>query len=67
MNEIEGVEASIYLGGAHNWTHLERFRLTKADTGFNVSCVAIIEFENEGVGKNERLEFAANAVYRGEA
>ncbi len=67
MNEIEGVEASIYLGAAHNWTRLDRFRLTKADTGFKVSCVAIIEFENEGVGKTERLEFEANAVYRGEA
>jgi hypothetical protein len=67
MNTIEGVEASIYLGAAHNWTHLERFKLTKTDGGFRVSRVAIIEFENEGVGKNERLEFEANALYRGEA
>jgi hypothetical protein len=67
MNKIEGIEAAIYLGAAHNWTHLERFWLTKAGGGFNVSCVAIIEFENEGVGKNEMLEFETNAVYRGEA
>jgi hypothetical protein len=67
MNKLEGVEASIYLGGAHNWTRLERFRLTKANTGFNVSCVAIIEFANEGVGANETLEFESNVVYRGEA
>jgi hypothetical protein len=67
MNKIEGIEASIYLGAAHNWTHLERFKLTKTEAGFNVSCVGMIEFENEGVGKNEMLEFETDAVYRGEA
>jgi len=66
MNRIEGIEATIYLGAAHNWTRLERFKLTKTEGGFHVSCIAVIEFENEGVGKNEMLEFEANVVYSGE-
>jgi len=66
MEGCEGVEASIYLGGAHNWTHLSRFLLTKAGEGFTVHCVARIEFENEGVAKNEALEFKTTVVYGGE-
>lgn len=67
MDKLPGVEASIYLGGAHNWTELKRFTLTETATGFRVSCIAVVDFETEGVGKNEALEFQTTAVYRGEA
>jgi hypothetical protein len=66
MEKLEGVEASIYLGGAHNRTHLKEFSLSEAEEGFRVSCVAVIDFETEGVGENEVLEFETTAVYRGE-
>jgi hypothetical protein len=67
MTKLEGVEASIYLGSAHNWTDLKRFKLTKTEAGFHVSCLATIEFESEDVAENELLEFEATAVCRGEA
>ncbi len=67
MDKVEGVEASVYLGAAHNWTHLKQFKLTKSQAGFHVSCAATVEFETEGVGKNEILKFETTAVYRGEA
>ena len=66
MGKNEGIEASIYLGGTHNWTQLKRFLLTKTDTGFHVSCLAVIEFHREGVGEDEPFEFEAEAVYCGE-
>jgi hypothetical protein len=67
MDKLQGVEASIYLGGAHNWTQLRQFSLTETEAGFRVSCVAVIDFETEGVGKNEALDFQTTAVYKGEA
>ncbi|KAA3639785.1 MAG: hypothetical protein DWP92_04170 [Armatimonadetes bacterium] len=67
MVKHEGIEASIYLGSAHNWTHLEQFRLTRVDAGFHVRCVAVVEFANEGVANNEPLEFETKVTYRGEA
>ncbi len=67
MEKLDGVEASIYLGAAHNWTHLKQFTLKKAGVRFLVNCVAVIEFESEGVANNEPLEFETTVVYRGEA
>jgi hypothetical protein len=34
---------------------------------FDISRMAIVEFENEGAGQNEMIEFETNVVYRGEA
>ncbi len=67
MEKLDDIEASIYLGSAHNWTQLKQFKLTKTDAGFHVKCVAEIEFEKEGVANNEPLEFETTVVYRGEA
>jgi hypothetical protein len=61
----EGLEASIYLGGAHNWTRLKQFSLTKVQEVFSVHCLATVEFENEGVGQNETIQFETTVVYRG--
>ena len=66
MEKLDGVEASIYLGHAHNWAHLKEFKLSKVDEGLHVHCVAVIEFETEGVASNESLEFDATVTYLGE-
>jgi hypothetical protein len=66
-SKVPDIEASIYIGAAHNWTDLKLFKLAKLDTGFHISCLATIEFENEGVGWNETISFETTAVYRGEA
>jgi hypothetical protein len=61
------VEASIYIGGAHNWYHIERLTLAQVGDRYSVTGVGVVEFENEGVARNERFEFQAEAVYRGAA
>lgn len=66
MEQLDGVEASIYLGGAHNGTHLREFRLTRVGRGFRVRCVAVVEFEAQGGGRNEPFEFEAMVTDRGE-
>jgi hypothetical protein len=49
-------EGSLYLGGAHNWCHVNELRLKQLEDAntFEVYADLNIEFENEGVGDNER-------------
>ena len=62
------VEASVYLGAAHNWITLRRLELVKRDDNrYRVSGRCRIEFEQEGVAENEDFEFEADAVFVGEA
>jgi hypothetical protein len=61
------VEASVYLGSAHNWVDIKDLRLTKDGGVYLIHCKAIVEFETEGVGQNERWEFATAARYVGRA
>lgn len=61
------IEASLYLGGAHNWYHIDRLTLTRIDDHYSINCSGMVEFENEGVAQNERFEFRADAKYRGGA
>lgn len=61
------MEASIYLGAAHNWTNIESLRLTEiAPDTYELEGNVIVEFENEGVGKNEKFNFTTTATYEGE-
>jgi len=67
MGITPDVEASIYLGTRHNWTDIKELQLIKEGEGYRVHCKAIIEFENEGIGKNEPFEFETTAKFIGEA
>jgi hypothetical protein len=67
MGVTPDVEASIYLGGAHNWTDIQELRFSREGRGYCIACKAIVEFEHEGVAQNEPFEFRARVEYRGEA
>jgi hypothetical protein len=61
------MEATIYLGSAHNWFHISNLSLLQDGQIFSVSCDGTVEFENEGVAKNETFSLKATARYVGEA
>ncbi len=61
------MEASIYLGGAHNWFQIDDLSLAEDGADFLVRCAGTVQFENEGVAKNERFNLSARARYVGEA
>lgn len=67
MGQTPHVEASIYLGGAHNWYHIEKLTLTRDGSRYRVVGTGTVEFEREGVGKDERFAFEAMVAYRGAA
>lgn len=66
MGTTSDVEASIYLGAAHNCADLKELRLTREGDSYRIRCRATVEFENEGVAQNEAFEFQARAKYLGE-
>jgi hypothetical protein len=59
------VEASIYVGSAHNWADIQELRLTKEGDHYRVRFKALIDFEHEAVAQNEPLEFETTARYVG--
>lgn len=61
------MEASIYLGGAHNWFRISRLAISQEGADFAIDCQGTVEFENEGVAGNERFSLHARATYAGEA
>jgi hypothetical protein len=65
MGVTPHVEASIYIGWAHNWADIKELRLVKEGERYRVRCRAVIEFENESVAQNEPFEFEATARYIG--
>jgi hypothetical protein len=67
MGQTPDVEASIYLGAAHNWYQIEKLTLTRTGSCYQVVGVGIIEFAREGVAYDEQFTFQATAVYRGAA
>jgi hypothetical protein len=52
------LEASVYIGGAHNWCDVINLNIKKkkGDT-YAIDGELLIEFENEGVAKNEIFKF----------
>jgi len=61
------MEASIYLGAAHNWFQISDLSLSEDGADFLVHCTGTVQFENEGVARNERFTLNARAQYVGEA
>ena len=62
------VEASIYIGAAHNWTNIHTLHLKEiAPNKYEIYGKVTVEFENEMVAKNEDFEFTTTAVFTGKA
>lgn len=57
-------EASVYVGNAHNWCNVEELIFSKINQAlFSVQGRVFIEFESEGVGKNEEFEFTTQVSF----
>ncbi len=62
------MEASIYIGSAHNWTNIKSLKLKEiAKDKYEIDGLVTVEFENEGVAKNEEFQFKTTALFKGEA
>jgi hypothetical protein len=67
MGHTPDVEASIYLGAAHNWYQIEKLTFARDGSRYRVASVGTVEFSREGVASDETFIFEALAVYRGPA
>jgi len=57
-------EASVYVGCAHNWCQVNKLLISLGENNeLHISGELIVEFENEGVAKNEPFTFATTATY----
>ncbi len=62
------MEASIYIGSAHNSINIKSLELKEiAPNKYELNGSTTIEFENEGVAKNEEFEFKTTALFIGDA
>ena len=65
---IEDVEASIYIGSAHNWTNIRSLRLKEiVPNKYELDGSVVVEFEKAHVAKNEEFLFKTTALFMGEA
>jgi hypothetical protein len=66
--DTEDIEASVYIGSAHNWINIENLTLRKIGPDkYELNGTLEVVFENEGVGENETFRVKSNASYMGEA
>ncbi|MCO6046765.1 hypothetical protein NG895_22945 [Aeoliella sp. ICT_H6.2] len=65
MGRTPDVEASIYVGAAHNWYQIEKLTLTRIGTRYEVKCTGKVEFSREGVANDELFAFETMVEYRG--
>ena len=57
-------EGSVYVGSAHNWCDVKKLDISKNDDAiFSVVGEVSVEFENEGVAKNEIFKFETNIEF----
>ena len=57
-------EGSVYVGSAHNWCDVRGLDISKnEDTSFSVVGEIFVEFENEGVAKNELFKFETSIEF----
>ncbi len=64
MGRSPDVEASVYLGAAHNRYHIERLTLSLLRSRYRFACSGVVEFSREGGARDERVDIVAVAVYR---
>jgi hypothetical protein len=67
MGQNPDVEASIYLGAAHNWYQIKKLTLSREGSRYRVAIVGTVAFSREGVANDEPFAFEAMAAYRGAA
>jgi hypothetical protein len=60
----EKMEASVYIGGAHNWCDVNKLTINrKKDTIYSLEGELFIDFENEGVAQNEAFSFQTTVKF----
>ncbi len=63
--EYEQLEASVYIGGAHNICEVKRLELRKKESDiYFVNGEVLIDFQSEGVGENETFKFKTEVEYQ---
>ena len=61
------MEASIYIGSTHVWTIVESLKLKEiSPSNYELDGFLTIEFEYEGIGKDEQFKFITSAIFNGE-
>ncbi|QHT65664.1 hypothetical protein GXP67_02775 [Rhodocytophaga rosea] len=61
----EELEASVYIGGAHNMCDVKRLEITKKENdNYLVKGELLIDFQSEGVGENEAFNFQTEVNYQ---
>ena len=66
--QYEKMEASVYIGGAHNWCVVNKLTIhRKKDAVYFVEGTLLIDFENEGVAENEVFSFETMVKFVGNA
>ena len=64
----KGVEATIYVGCAHNWSNIHSLKLKEIEPDkYEIHATVTVEFKNEGVAQNEKYNFTTTAIYKGMA
>jgi hypothetical protein len=52
------MEATIYLGGAHNWCDVRKLNIKKiGENSYAIDAALMIDLEHEGVAQNEDFHF----------
>ena len=58
-------ESSVYIGAAHNWCKIISLVLTRlSDLEFSIHGELEIDFESEGVGRNESFQFDTKVLLK---
>ncbi len=58
------MEASVYIGFAHNWCDIEKLVFKKhGPANFEIECEMIVDFEYEGVADKEAYQFKTDATF----
>lgn len=59
------METSIYLGAAHNWCNIQEIKFkTIQDKYIKISGEIQIDFESEGLAKNEKFKINCLLKYK---
>lgn len=62
----EKLEASVYIGGAHNWCDVNKLIINrKKENTYSVEGELVIDFEAEGVAEKENFNFKTTVEFKG--
>ena len=61
------LEASVYIGGAHNWCDVNTLTINrKKENTYVVEGELLIDFEHEGVAEKEHFTFKTTIEFNGD-